>query len=324
MKKIAVYTSFMNDTYRQKINTLASSLGYSVDYYNSSEGPDQLSSTINEYDIIFGHPPPTVLSNASSLRWLCSDFAGIEKYLDDRLFSNGTVLLSNSSGAYGTAISEHIIMVSLMLLRRMPEYESFISKKEWPSSSLTPIRSINGSHVVIVGTGDIGSNTARRMKALGASVTGVSRSGKQIDGFDNVLNVEKIDEILPFADIIVLALPETPKTKGLMSKQRIALLKKTAYLINVGRGSAIDQDALIEALNKREIAGAALDVMVPEPLPKESPLWDCPNIIITPHVSGDMALGVTCDLDVEMFCRDLKNFAEGKKLVNLVDTKQGY
>lgn len=314
----------MNDNYKQKINTLASSLGYAVDYFNSLEGPSQLSSTASDYEIIFGHPPPGILASFKSLRWLCSDFAGIEVYLDDRLFPNDTVLLSNSSGAYGTAISEHIVMVSLMLLRRMPEYQSTIARREW--TSFSPIRSINGSHVVIVGTGDIGTNTAVRMKALGAKVTGVSRTGKSGDdsSFEKVVKVDQIDDVLPDADIVVLAVPETKMTKGLMSKSRIEMMKKSAFLINVGRGSAVDQDALIQALKNGDISGAALDVMTPEPLPNESTLWDCPNTIITPHVSGDMALGKTCDLVVEMFCRDLINFVEGKKLVNFVDRKIGY
>lgn len=324
MRKIAVYTSFMTDKYCQKINSLATSLGFSVDYYNSSDGHQLLESAISDYEIIFGHPQPSILKSATNLRWLCSDFAGIEGYLDDRLWPNPNCLLSNSSGAYGAAISEHIVMVSLMLLRRMPEYQANLSLKKW--IRLSPIGSINGSHVVMLGIGDIGTNTARRMRALGATITGVCRSGKsnEKDLFEKVVSVSEIESVIGRADLLIMSLPETNETKGILSRERIAMMKKSSYVINVGRGTAIDQEALVEALNEGRIAGAALDVMVPEPLPDDHPLWKCPNTIITPHISGDMSLELTCDLDVDMFCKDLSNYASGRKLDHIVDRLRGY
>ena len=121
-----------------------------------------------------------------------------------------------------------------------------------------------------------------------------------------------------------MALPSTPETVGILSRERISLLPEHAYVVNVGRGSAIDQQALGDALRAGKLAGAALDVMTPEPLPTDDPLWDCPNIIITPHVSGNMSLGLTCDIDVDMFCADLERYAAGKPLHNLVDRIRGY
>ena len=121
-----------------------------------------------------------------------------------------------------------------------------------------------------------------------------------------------------------MALPATAETMGILSRERIALLPERAFVINVGRGSAIDQEALVEALNQRKLAGAALDVMTPEPLPADNPLWDCPNTIITPHISGNMSLGRTCDIDVDMFCADLARYAAGEPLRNLVDRTRGY
>ena len=221
------------------------------------------------------------------------------------------------------SISEHILMVLLMLLRRMPEYQTDLSQRQWTYHA--PIRSIIGSHIVVLGTGDIGSNTARRLKALGASVTGVCRSGKSGEpAFDRVLPTAELDSVLPTADALVMALPSTPETVGILSRERISLLPEHAYVVNVGRGSAIDQQALCDALRTGKLAGAALDVMTPEPLPTDDPLWDCPNIIITPHVSGNMSLGLTCDIDVDMFCADLERYAAGKPLHNLVDRIRGY
>lgn len=320
MRKIGVCANFANETHRRRINAAAEKAGFSVSWFESQAA---LGEEISDLEVLFGYIPPGLLPGAKRLRWLCSASAGVDHYMDDSLWPDPGCLLSNSSGAYGPTISEHIVMTALMLLRRMPEYQAALARREWPC--YTPIRSINGSRVVLLGTGDIGSHTARRMKALGASVTGVCRSGKSAEpAFDRVLSTGALDGVLPTADLLILALPATTETVGILSRERIALLPPSAYVINVGRGSAIDQEALVEALQARRLAGAALDVMVPEPLPADHPLWDCPNTILTPHVSGNMSLGLTCDLDVEMFCRDLARYAAGEPLERLVDRTRGY
>lgn len=261
MKKIAVYTSFMTAFYREKIDKTAKAAGFTADYYENPQDAAALEENLKDYEIIYGHIDPALLKGAKSLKWLCSDFAGIEGYLDENLWPRPDCLLSNSSGAYGPAISEHVVMISLMLLRRMPEYLPALARREWPVHA--PIRSISGSRVVMLGTGDIGSNTARRMKALGASVTGVCRSGRSGEpAFDRVLPVSELDAVLPTADLLIMALPATPETTGILTRERIALLPPAAYVINVGRGAAIDQEALVEALQSRRLAGAGLDVMV--------------------------------------------------------------
>lgn len=320
MRKLAVCVTFMNEKYRRQIDAAAEAAGFMVHYYDTQAA---LTPHIGDYEVLFGHPVPALLRQASQLKWLCSDYAGVEKYLDDAVWPRPDCLLSNASGAYGPTISEHILMVLLMLLRRMPEYQADLCQRQWTFH--TPIRSIIGSHVVMLGTGDIGSHTARRLKALGASVTGVCRSGRSKEpAFDRVVPIQELDSVLPSADALVMALPSTPETEGVLSRERIALLPERAYVVNVGRGSAIDQNALVEALMQRKLAGAALDVMTPEPLPAGDSLWDCPNTIITPHVSGNMSLGLTCDIDVDMFCADLARYAAGEPLANLVDRIRGY
>ena len=320
MRKLAVCVTFMNERYRRQIDAAAETAGFVAHYYDTQAG---LTPHIGDYEVLFGHPVPALLRQAAQLKWLCSDYAGVEKYLDDAVWPRPDCLLSNGSGAYGPTISEHILMVLLMLLRRMPEYQADLSRRQWTYHA--PIRSVIGSHIVVLGAGDIGSHTARRLKALGASVTGVCRSGKSGEpAFDRVLPTAELDSVLPTADALIMALPATPDTVGILSRERIALLPAHAYVVNVGRGSAIDQEALGEALRTGKLAGAALDVMTPEPLPADDPLWDCPNIIITPHVSGNMSLGLTCDIDVDMFCADLARYAAGEPLRNLVDRVRGY
>ena len=188
------------------------------------------------------------------------------------------------------------------------------------------MRSIQGSRLTLLGTGDIGTTFAQRAKALcPASVTGVNRSGRVPDPvYDRVMPMAELDRVLPETDILVMSLPSTPETVGVLSRERLALLPESAILVNVGRGSAIDQDALMDALNAGRLAGAALDVMTPEPLPADHPLWTTKNLLITPHVAGNMTLGYTCNKTVSMFCDDLENYAEGRPLKHLVDLKRGY
>ena len=295
--------------------------GFAVDFYGRGKAPAE---GLDQYEIIYGWCEPGDLKRATALKWYCCGFAGVDLLSDDGLYANPDVMLSNSSGAYGLTISEHILMVTLMLLRRMPDFQDIVRRREWVQE--LPMRSIYGSRITVLGAGDIGTNFARRAKALGAAhICGVSRSGRNGDpAYDRMLPQQQLDEVLPETEILVMALPAVADTAGILSRERIALLPREAIVVNVGRGSAIDQDALMEALNAGRIAGAALDVMVPEPLPKDHPLWSTRNLLLTPHISGNMSLGYTCDRNLDMFCRDLDNYAAGRPLEHRVDRKRGY
>ena len=312
---------FFTPEHREQIEKTAAECGYSVDFYPDGHLPPERAA---EYEIVYGCCLPGELKAAANLKWFCCSFAGVDIYMDESIYPHPGVLLSNSSGAYGITIAEHIIMVTLMLLRRMPEFEKVVRERGWLRT--LPMRSICGSSITILGTGDIGTNFAVRAKALGAkAVRGVRRTQKAGDpAYDAMYTFAELDSVLPKTEILVMALPGTPETHHILSRERIALLPEGAYVVNVGRGSAIDQEALMEALNGGHLAGAALDVMVPEPLPKDHPLWDTKNLLLTPHISGNMSLGITCDRDVALFCEDLKNFASGKKLKRFVDRSLGY
>ena len=321
MRKIAVLSSFMEEHHIQKVTETAAACGFTVDFYPEDTVPAHKRA---EYEVFYGLADPAEIKDMTALKWFCTPSAGVEPYTPDEIYPHEDVMLTNSAGAYGITISEHILMVTLMLLRQMPAFQQIVADRGWVRS--LPMRSICGSNITVLGTGDIGTNFARRAKALGANgVCGVRRTKKAADpAFDMIYGMDELDTILPVTDILVMALPGTPETAGTLSRERIALLPAHAVVVNVGRGSAIDQDALIEALNAERIAGAALDVMVPEPLPADHPLWSAKNILITPHVSGNMSLGITRDLDVDLFCRDLTNYAAGRPLQQLVDRKLGY
>ena len=321
MRKIAAMEDFFSEEHRRQIVETAEKVGFTVDFYPRDTLP---AGRETEYEVFYGFPPMDLLKKAVNLKWYCCSFAGVDKFLSDDIYPNPDVMLSNSSGAYGTTISEHMIMVTLMLLRRMPAFTESVRKHQWHEP--IPMRSICGSTITVLGAGDIGTNFARRAKAMGAKlIRGVRRTAKAGDPcYDEMYTFDRLDEILPKTEILVMALPSTPDTVGMLGRERIALLDKDAIVVNVGRGTAIDQDALMDALNGERIAGAALDVMMPEPLPADHPLWDAKNLIITPHISGNMSLGITRDLDVAMFCEDLENYAVGRPLKRYVNRKIGY
>ena len=164
---------------------------------------------------------------------------------------------------------------------------------------------------------------AKLVAPLGANIIGVNKKGKKAEGCSEVITVDKIDSVLPKADILYLALPETPETKNLIDKRRLDLLKPSCGIVNIGRQSALDYDALCDKLESKEIAGAILDVFKPEPIDKNSRLWETPNLVITPHVSSDDG-GNYVKMTLDLFIKNLKLFIENKELLNQIDKDLGY
>ena len=323
-RNICVCLEFLLDAHRAQIEDTARACGFSVRFFGA-EQEAEARAYLPECEVLYGHSPDLLRAAPATLGWYCCSWAGVDPYCkNDGIFRNPDCLLTNSAGAYGVTISEHLLMVILMLLRRMPEYEQVVANRGW--SNQLPVRSIIGSQFTILGAGNIGTTFAQKAKLLGAGrIIGVSRSGRARDPvYDEMVSFDQLDTVLPRTEILVMALPGTPETVGLMTKERIGLLSPTSLLINVGRGTALDQDALADALNSGGLWGAALDVMVPEPLPREHPLWTARNLILTPHVAGNMTLGYTCDINVDMFCADLRHYAAGEPLEHLVDRTLGY
>ena len=181
------------------------------------------------------------------------------------------------------------------------------------------MKTILGASVLVVGAGHVGSDFAKLCQGLGARTIGLKRTASgPIEGFDQVRTMDELDALLPQADVVALALPHSPQTVRLMNRGRIARMKDDAILINAGRGSVLDQDALVEAMRASRLWGAALDVTDPEPLPPDSPLWDVPNLLLTPHVAGGMRLEITRRKCVEMAQENLRRYLAGEKLVNQV------
>ena len=318
--KIVVINNALKEQHKQKIRRVAEKVGGEV-YFLASE--KELTDETRDAEVAYGKAK-TLAASDRALKWLCLPSAGFDTYLKPGSFANEDCLLSNSVGAYGVSIAEHITAVSLMMMRGLTEHYACSLKGAW--GPLVPQRSLKGSRITVLGTGDIGRTFAKRVKAFEpASLTGVCRSGRCDEAcFDAVYPVSALDSVLPDTDLLVMCLPETSETRGLLSRERIALLPEGAYVVNVGRGSSVDADALADSLEQGHLAGAALDVFTTEPLPQDSRLWKTRGLLITPHAAGNLTLKYTLDRNVDMFLEDLENYAAGRPLKHLVDRKRGY
>ena len=319
-KNIAIHISFYNDRWEKMISDGVRAMGYEPRFLNTDEVRLE---DISDCEILFGMFPPELLAQCPNLRWLQCSFAGVDKYTKPGTFVRPDAVLTNASGAYGITIAEHMICVLLMMMRRMPEYQALVADRGW--KIIGDIRSIYNSTVTIVGMGDIGSNFGRRLKAMGATVRGVRRTQQpKPDWCDQAYTIDQLAEAVKGADVVALCLPGTASTKKVLNQEILDAMDQDAYVINVGRGTAIDQEALYTALKSGKLAGAALDVANPEPLPQDHCLWDAPNLLLTPHVSGNMSLAKTCELVIDIFLRNLAHWEKGEALEHLVDIQQGY
>lgn len=323
-RNICVYLDYLTPEHEQTLLTCAKEQGFDMKFFVPGQR-EQAIDYVQSCEILIANSPKVLQAAPASLQWLACPNAGVEGYCNNPdWFKNPNTLLTNCAGAYGVTIGEHLVMLTIMMMRNMLLYTTAALEHRWGKTQ--PMRSIRGSRVTIVGAGDIGCTYASHVKAMGAShVTGLSRSGKaRCDAFDTMMTIDQLDSVLPASDVIMFSLPNTPETAGLMTHERLAMLPTSAYLLNVGRGNVLDQEALIDALNNDQLAGAAIDVTVPEPLPSDHPLWDAKNLIITPHVAGDMSLGYTADKSVSIFCDNIVRYAKGQPLNHLVDRSRGY
>lgn len=270
-------------------------------------------------DIIVGNIPVEDVGRCVNLKLLQLNMAGSDKYAGR--MPEG-VLLANSSGAYGLAISEHMLGVLLMLMKKLYLYRDDQNVCIWQDEG--SVTGIEGARILTVGLGDIGGEFAKRCKALGAYTIGIRRNVRSAPEYmDEMHTLDKLDELLPTVDVVALCLPNSHESVHLMNSARLRRMKKGGILLNVGRGNAIDTEALVDVLKEGHIL-AGIDVTDPEPLPKEHPLWKCPGIVITPHISGFYHLRQTHDRIIEIAASNIENLISGRPIKNLVDSSTGY
>lgn len=318
-RKMAVTVQELTAAQREAIRMAAEKHGFEIRFLESAaEDPVFL----QEAEVVFGHLPETAAAS-TALKWICTPYAGVDQFLKPGAFANPEAILSNSSGAYGVTIAEHTVMLLLDILRRQPEYRKIVAAKEW-KRDLT-VRSIRGSRITLLGTGDIGQETAIRMRAFSpANLTGVNRSGKNPGNlFDRILTGNAWETVLPETDVLIISLPGTKEAYHMVGEKQLSLLPDGAVIINVGRGSVVDQAAMVKEMKSGRLF-AGLDVFEQEPPAKDDPLWDLPNVLITPHTAGNMTLAHTVKRIAEMFLEDLERYCKGEQPVHLVDRNRGY
>lgn len=265
--------------------------------------------------VILGCAEPKLVGRSATLRWLQTWSAGVDPYLKPGCFPDGAMLTS-AVGAYGPSVAEHTFGMLMALLKKLHLYRDCQSAHQW-DQGLGTVRSLNGATVLVVGAGDIGTCFAAMCKAMGARTVGLKRTVcPPPAGFDEIHTIPELEAWLPQADVVALFLPQTPETIHLMDRRTLGLMKPDAILLNGGRGSAVDPDALLDTLRGGRLWGVGLDVTEPEPLPADSPLWDEPRLLLTPHVAGGLHLEGTRERIVGIALENLKHYMAGEPLRN--------
>jgi len=260
--------------------------------------------------------------SAPKLRWVQSGGAGVERYLTPDFIAS-PIVLTNAQGTYAIPIADHVMAFILHFSRQFNHLLRRQAKHEWPDWGEYEMDDLKGKTLGIVGLGGIGSAVARRAKAFDMRVIATRRRPERpSEDVDEVREAEALPWLLGESDYVALCTALTSETRHLIGAEQLRLMKPTAYLMNVGRGGLIDEGALVEALNGGEIAGAGLDVFEEEPLPPDSPLWDMPNVMITPHRAGDSRRSHERFMD--LFCENLRRYVAGEALLNVVDKEAGY
>jgi phosphoglycerate dehydrogenase-like enzyme len=260
------------------------------------------------------------LEAAPLVRWVYTPSAGIE-HMDLAFMRQRNIVLTNAAGVHGIPIAEWVMLYLLSHAKKAFALHNF-PRDSWYEVEQSRLDELDGKTMAILGLGGIGQETAKRAQSFGMRVIGSRRTPQPTPFVDHVVGDDDWKSLLPEADVLVIATPSTDRTRGMVDAAALALLKPKAYLINVGRGDAIDTPALIDALKSGRLAGAGLDVAPEEPLPIDHPLWDAPNIWITPHVTSSSPNGRKRMMG--LFLDNLERFRAGQPLHNVVNYDEGY
>jgi D-2-hydroxyacid dehydrogenase (NADP+) len=283
--------------------------------------PEELPDT----DIFIGSSlRPEQFSHARKLKWIHSTAAGVSQLMYPELRNSG-VVMTNPSGIFSPPMAEHTMGLMIAMARNFPDSVRYQDQAHWGQQEISDkiLTELNGKVLLIVGYGSIGRELARRARAFDMRVWGVTRSGNgDATHVEKLFAVTQLESVLPDADYVVLTAPETHETKHLIGAPQIAKMKRGARLINMGRGSLLDEAALVRALEVGVLSGAALDVTAIEPLPSDSPLWKAPRLFLTPHTSG--VSDRLWQKETKLLMDLLERWFDGRELFNVVDFTRGY
>lgn len=287
----------------------------------------RLGEEITDTDIFAGFSlKPEQFAAGRRLKWIHCLAAGVNQLMRDDI-RRSDVLITNSRHVHAVTMAEHSLGLILALARRVPSAVRYQQQKHWAQQEIWdevphPME-INGRTLVIIGYGAIGQTLARRARACGMRIVGVKRDpSRGGEHADDVVGAGQLQAVLGEADFVVLAAPLTPETQGFVGSQQFAAMKRSAYFINIGRGALVDADALVSALRQKTIAGAAIDVVAVEPLAPDNPLWEAPNLLITPHLSAVSER--LWQRHAALLFDNLDRYFAGRELLNVVDKQRGY
>ena len=278
-------------------------------YYDASLYPNE--ATFEEY-----------VEFSGNIKWIHYLFTGVDHLLASPVFAENDILLTNSSGVHALPISEQVLGFMLAFARAFPI--AFVNKLEnkWERPAVPFPDELNGKTLGIIGLGKIGKEIVKRAKPFNMRILGYKRVPEEIEYVDKLYFGDELKTMLSESDYIVLLLPGTAETDKIIDAECFAAMKPSAYFINIGRGMCVDNDALISALRNGLIAGAAIDAYDPEPMPKDCPLWDMDNVIITAHIGGDCPK--TLNRAIQVFVDNMPHYLDGTQMKNVVDQTKGY
>ncbi len=287
-------------------------------------GPAEVLGLVGEVDVLYGFPTAEVVAAAPRLRWIQSPSAGVEYVARVPNLVESPIVVTNTRGAHGPSIAEHVFALLLAFTRGIPVALEWQKQRYWGrQEGYRALREIKGATMGIVGFGAIGRAVAQRALAFEMNLLAVD--ARAVDGtpfLDEVWPPSRLPELLEHSEAVLIAAPYTPETHHLLDATMLARMRRDAYLIIVSRGGIVEENALADALRSNHLAGAALDVTEQEPLPPGCPLWELPNVIITPHLAG--ASGPKERRCVEILRDNLIRYARGEPLLNVVDKRLGY
>lgn len=278
---------------------------------------DELVARLPEAEVLWAYDfPPELFVHAPRLRWFQVMGAGVD-HLIGRTEIPDELIITNVKGVFGRSMAEYALTYMLAHSQRIVQVREQQARSEWVQFEPGLLR---GKTVGIVGLGSVGREVAQLCNAVGLRVLGARRTAGEVEHVERVYTTEQLDAMLPECDFLILCVPRTPETTGLMSRERYQRMKATSVVINMARGSLTPEPDLVEAIEQGWIAGATIDVFETEPLPPESPLWALPNVYITPHISG---VNRPADL-IPPFLANLDRYLAGQTLDNVVDLRRGY
>ena len=277
-----------------------------------------------DIEIVFGEPDHSTVHFMKNLRWIQMTWAGANKYTSAADFPDH-IILTSASGAFGCVISEYIVSGILALYKNLFSYRAQMKSGGW--NQIGDDDTLEGKRVLILGTGNIGQETAKKLRCFGCYLVGICRTpGNKHLPFDEIYTTDSVDTQLQYADVVIIALPGTAETEGMFDAERIKKMPANAILVNVGRGFVVNTDALTDALQKGFLRGVVLDVTDPEPLPENHPLRYMENVLLTPHISG-VSWGknmFTRKRILDIFCENLKRDKNNNPKKNIIDFSKGY